>query len=272
MPHKTILSFDVEEFDTPLEYGKNLSMDEQMHVSETGLRAVLGLLEAHQVTATFFTTANFALHYPELVRQISRTHEIASHGYYHSSFGNADLQKSRDALENIIKKPVTGYRMARMMPVDELEIARAGYLYNSSLHPTFVPGRYNHLSKPRTPFWKAGVLQIPASVTPGVRFPVFWLSFKNFPLPWIKLATRSIWHADGCVNLYFHPWEFADISDKDRFGLPFYVSRHSADGAMLRKLELYVVWAKKHSAFTTFAGWYQTLAARPLPGYSGAAK
>ena len=64
MPHKTILSFDVEEFDTPLEYGKNMSMDEQMHVSETGLRAVLGLLEAHQVTATFFTTANFALHHP----------------------------------------------------------------------------------------------------------------------------------------------------------------------------------------------------------------
>lgn len=266
MHSHTILSFDVEEFDTPLEYGKNLPMAEQMQVSETGLRAVLGLLDAHRVTATFFTTANFALHHPELMREMAAKHEIASHGYYHSSFENADLKKSKDTLENIIQMPVTGYRMARMMPVSELEIARAGYLYNSSLHPTFLPGRYNNLSEPRVPFWQQGVLQIPASVTPGIRFPVFWLSFKNFPLPWIQAATRAIWKADSCVNLYFHPWEFADISDKAKFGLPFYVSRHSAGGALLHKLERYIVWGKKHSAFTTFADWHRMLARKLLPG------
>ena len=102
--------------------------------------------------------------------------------------------------------PVTGYRMARMMPVSQLEISKAGYLYNSSLHPTWLPGRYNNLSEPCALFWKQGVLQIPALVTPGVRFPVLWLGFKNFPLAWIQAATRAIWKAGLCANLYFHPW------------------------------------------------------------------
>lgn len=256
--NKIILSFDVEEFDTPLEYGKNLPLAEQMQVSETGLRAVLQLLETHGVRATFFTTANFALHHPDLIRTMAETHEIASHGYYHSSFENADLKKSKDALEELINQPVLGYRMARMMPVSNSEIGRAGYAYNSSLHPTWLPGRYNNIGKPRVPFRAAGVLQIPASVTPLVRFPVFWLSFKNFPLAFVKLATRWIWRADGCVNLYFHPWEFTDTSDRDRFGLPFYVSRHSGTG-MLHKLDAYIRWGRRRAAFTTFAEWSEEI-------------
>ena len=36
--------------------------------------------------------------------------------------------------------------MARMMPVSEVEVAKAGYTYNTSLNPTFIPGRYMHLA------------------------------------------------------------------------------------------------------------------------------
>ncbi len=74
-------------------------------------------------------------------------HEIASHGFYHSSFETADLRKSKEALEELTGQPVNGFRMARMMPVEEEEIHKAGYLYNSSLNPTCIPGRYNHLGQ-----------------------------------------------------------------------------------------------------------------------------
>lgn len=71
--------------------------------------------------------------------------------------------------------------MARMMPIDEKEIKKAGYTYNSSLNPTCIPGRYNHLDKPRTWFYKDDVLQLPASVSPVFRFPLFWLAYHNLP-------------------------------------------------------------------------------------------
>ena len=241
-----LLSFDIEEFDTPLEYGKTLDLETQFQYSKSGLESLLTLLSKHRIQATFFTTANIALRFPELIREMSGKHEIASHGYYHSRFKNEDLASSKKVLEEIVQKRIFGFRMARMMPVDDSEIEKAGYLYNASLHPTFIPGRYNNFFKPRKPFLTGNLVQIPASVTPIMRFPVFWLSFKNFPLNMIKMATRQILKHDGFANFYFHPWEFTDISDKDKLGLPFYISRLSGNG-MLNKLEQFILWAEKQN-------------------------
>ena len=59
----------------------------------------------------------------------------------HTVFKPEDLLASRLRLEQLIKRPVLGYRMARMMKVDEHAVSDAGYLYESSLNPTFIPGR-----------------------------------------------------------------------------------------------------------------------------------
>ena len=156
-----LLSFDIEEFDAPLEHGVELPFEEQMRTSVEGTRKILACLARHRVKATFFCTANFALHAKDLILDIQKGgHEIASHGFYHSSFETADLRKSKEALEELTGQPVNGFRMARMMPVEEEEIHKAGYLYNSSLNPTCIPGRYNHLGQPRTYFMKDGVLQL----------------------------------------------------------------------------------------------------------------
>ncbi len=76
--------------------------------------------------------------------------------------------------------------MPRMMPVDEKEVEKAGYSYNSSINPTFLPGRYNNLKVSRTYFKEGNVTQVPASVSPNFRIPLFWLSFHNFPLFFYK--------------------------------------------------------------------------------------
>ncbi len=39
--------------------------------------SILELLNKHGISATFFTTANFAKNYPKLVKDISKKHEIA---------------------------------------------------------------------------------------------------------------------------------------------------------------------------------------------------
>jgi hypothetical protein len=253
-----LLSFDVEEFDTPLEYGKELDLDEQFYYSFKGLNRIIELLEKYKLTATFFTTANFANHHVDFVKDISKVHEVASHGYYHSSFDVKDLLSSREALEKVIEGPIHGYRMARMMPVDDNEIRKAGYVYNASLHPTFIPGRYNNLYKPRSWFMKDEVLQIPAAVTPLLRFPLFWLSFKNFPLSIIKFASKRVMQKDSYVNLYFHPWEFTDTTNKEKLGLPFYVSDNG--DKMIGELENYIQWSlDKGYKFCTYYDLYRMI-------------
>ncbi|PST81600.1 polysaccharide deacetylase [Pedobacter yulinensis] len=235
-----LLSFDIEEFDMPFEYGRNISFADQIAISRQGTMAILDILEKHAVKATFYCTVIFAREIPDLLERIAAAgHELASHGFYHSDFKPEHLRESKLELERLSGQPVAGYRMARMMPVDEKELSKAGYTYNSSINPTFLPGRYNNLNMPRTFFIKEGVLQLPASVTPLFRFPLFWLSFHNLPL-WLyqKMALATVKH-DGYLNIYFHPWEFTDLDDAPRFGFPAYVRRNTG-GKMAARMDQFI--------------------------------
>jgi hypothetical protein len=238
-----LLSFDIEEFDMPFEYGKTISFEDQLAISTEGTLKVLDLLRNAGIKATFYCTANYANHKPEIIRQmITEGHEVASHGYYHSDFKPEHLAQSRQALESITGHPVLGYRMARMMPVDEIEIYKAGYIYNSSINPTWLPGRYNNFSKPRTWFYKENVLQLPSSVSPVVRFPLFWLSFHNLPMFLLKTLSKSTHAKDSYLNLYFHPWEFTDLNQPERFGFPGYVSKNTGD-SFVKRISSFISWA-----------------------------
>ena len=239
-----LLGFDVEEFDMPLEFGKQLPFDEQLAISTTGTETVLALLKEAGIKATFFCTANYAINKPDIIKKIiDAGHELASHGYYHSDFKLEHLLQSKLKLEEVSGAEVTGFRMARMMPVDEQEIAKAGYLYNSSINPTFIPGRYNNLKKPRSWFFDEGVLQIPASVSPLVRWPLFWLSFHNLPMSLIRFMAAAAHRKDGYLNLYFHPWEFTDLKQPEKYGFPGYVSKNSGD-AFTKRIKDFIAWAQ----------------------------
>jgi peptidoglycan/xylan/chitin deacetylase (PgdA/CDA1 family) len=232
------LSFDIEEFDAPAEYGKPLPFEEQISISAKGTEALLDVLANRQIPATFFCTACFAQQRPALIRRMAHEgHEVASHGFYHSEFAAEHLRTSREALEAITGKTVRGFRMARMLPVAEEEIGAAGYRYNSSLNPTFMPGRYNHFRAPRTPFVRNGLWQLPASVTPFLRIPLFWLAMHNLPMGFYQMLCRYVAKRDHYLNIYFHPWEFTDLHN-EKFGLPRYISRQSGQPLLLRLEQL----------------------------------
>lgn len=255
-----LLSFDIEEFDMPFEYGKTISFADQLSISTDGTLQILALLKQHQVKATFYCTANFALNKPEIIAGIVNDgHEIASHGYYHSDFKVEHLRQSKEALEKLTGKIVSGYRMARMMPVDEKEIYQAGYTYNSSINPTFLPGRYNNFHRSRTWFYQDQVLQLPSSVTPIVRFPLFWLTFHNLPMRLIEWMCNRTYKKDGYLNLYFHPWEFTDLNQPERFNFPKYVVKNSGE-LFEKRISDFILWGKRNDyAFGTTQEFIKTI-------------
>lgn len=237
-----LLSFDLEEFDAPFDFGRTVTEDDQFSVTLAGLDRLLPLLDQYGVAATFYTTARWALHYPEVVRAVSLRHEIASHSFYHSTFKEADLAASKNALESITGQKVYGIRLPRMKRISPETIHKAGYLYDSSLHPTFIPGRYNHLFKKRIIHQTDKLTEIPASVTPCLRIPLFWISFHNMPLSLYKRMAFAALGKDSYLNLYFHPWEFADIKNS---GLPSYITKCSGL-TLLDKLEKLIVIFQKN--------------------------
>jgi peptidoglycan/xylan/chitin deacetylase (PgdA/CDA1 family) len=246
-PYRVLLSFDLEEFDIPNEMGANLAMTEQLRVTNEGLSRLLPALNDLQVAATFYTTAFYAQQNEARIKDIAVSYEIASHSFYHSRFTEADIKYSRQVLEAISGQTVSGFRMPRLAPVDRKLIYQAGYLYDASLNPTWLPGRYNHLRQPRTLFRQDNLWILPSSVTPSLRIPLFWLAFKNLPLWFIKQCSLQVLQKDNYLSLYFHPWEFADLS---AYKMPFYIRRPSGT-ELLDKLTTYLRWLQTLGAFVT---------------------
>jgi peptidoglycan/xylan/chitin deacetylase (PgdA/CDA1 family) len=239
-----LLGFDLEEFDLPAEYGAEINFEEQLSVSTQGALAVLDVLRSANIKATFYCTANYAIHRPLVISQlVNEGHEIASHGFFHSGFQTEDLLQSRLKLEELSGTSVNGFRMPRMMPVQPDELLKAGYRYNSSTNPTWLPGRYNNFSQPRSWYHHHGLLELPASVSPGIRIPLFWLSFHNLPLALIKWLASATYKKDGYLNLYFHPWEFTDLN-QSKFGLPRYIY-HNSGVAYIDRISTFIRWAQK---------------------------
>lgn len=247
-----LLSFDIEEFDMPFEYHGKISFEDQISISQIGLERILTILKKHNAKATFFSTVVFAENSKSLIqRLLNEGHELASHTWFHSEFEVQHLKESRERLQELFSTNVTGLRMPRMMAVDKKKVEKAGYSYNSSVNPTFLPGRYNNLKVSRTYFKEETVTQIPASVSPNFRIPLFWLSFHNFPLSFYKKLALDTLKKDHYLNIYFHPWEFAEIKNPE-FKLPGFTVKNTGN-EMVERFDNFVGWLKsKNYKFGTF--------------------
>lgn len=244
-----LLTFDLEEFDLPLEYGLTISAEEQMAITNQGLDRLQGVLDKHGVAVTFFTTAYYAEKNVDTMRQLAAKHEIASHMYYHLAYDDKYIAQSKFRLEELLGIKVEGFRMPRLKPFNRELLINAGYRYDSSLNPTFIPGKYNNFFAKKTPYTEnsSGCIVLPASVSTFFRIPLFWLSFKNFPCWFYNCLCRLALKRQGYLNLYIHPWEFADLG---HFSIPAYVKRHSGD-ALLNRLDKLIGNLKKRGQFVT---------------------
>lgn len=248
-----LLSFDTEEFDVPREHGVDYTLKEGLEVSIYGTNLILDILKKNEVKATFFCTGNFAENAKEVMnRIINEGHEVACHGVDHWNPKATDFEQSKIIVERIIGKKVFGYRQPRMFPVNDNEIEKMGYTYNSSLNPAFIPGRYMHLTTPRTWFMKGKVMQIPASVTPILRFPLFWLSLHNLPKKLYHWMVRRVLKCDGYFVTYFHPWEFYELKEHPEFKLPFIITRNSGKQLVNRLDYLIQMLKERGHQFITF--------------------
>lgn len=248
------LTFDIEEFDTPkVDYNVPLPLARQIKISADGTIIILDLLSGLGVKATFFVTAVFAENRPDLVRRMVREgHEVSSHSYDHSNFRDGDYLASRLKLEEICGQQIVGYRSPRMGGADAKGLAEAGYLYDSSLNPCYLPGKYNNFKAERRIYNAGhGVTEIPASVATALRIPLFWLSLHLLPLTIYGWLARRAIKENGFLNIYFHPWEFSDDLDNNELQIPFYIRYNSGEKLVSRLARLIASLKEQGAEFGT---------------------
>ena len=99
---------------------------------------------------------------------------------------------------------------------------------------------------------KDGVMQIPASVTPLLRFPLFWLSLHNLPEGLYHWMVRRTLKHDGYLVTYFHPWEFYELREHPELRMPFIIRNHSGQELCDRLDRLILMLKAEGHSFITF--------------------
>lgn len=275
------LSFDIEDWFQVENLKTAIARDQwdslELRV-ETNTHKILALLREANARATFFILGWVAERCPELVREIDRDgHEVASHGYGHGLVYDMtpeafreDLLRSKKILEDIVKKPVTGYRAPSFSITPRnlwaLEILKeTGFDYDSSVFPVSMHDRYGFPGCSTRPFlWPNGLVEIPLSVYRIGRLSLPAAGggyFRLLPYGYFRRIFTRLNRCNEAVTFYMHPWELDPGQPRVRvpwfYRFRHYVNLSEAEGRLRRLL--------RDFRFTTLSAAHSILSLRGKP-------
>jgi len=262
---KICITFDLEEWWLPEHYKVSHPLNGTTTFSRIGMERLLPMLNHKVVPCTFFVTGYYAERHRKQVKEILKQgHEIACHSYVDKpllkfNFSDAEKQisKSTKIITKIIGQRPQGFRAPQFSINDDILdiVMQHGYVYDSSVHPSVVPGHYIDYRSPLDPFVRRSrdgsnsIIEIPIAVFPVVRFPISWWWMRNLGVWLTKLGTSLNLKQNMNVNLYFHPWEFTKLPNLK--GVPFHISRNTGTKNLVKLINLIDYFQKKGCKFDT---------------------
>ena len=247
--HRIAITIDCEEWNSPALRGKRDRDHNNTAFSRMGNENLLKLFAKHGVKATFFVTGYYADHEPDSVRKLVEAgHEVAAHGYEHHYRGRefdiqADVLRAKETLGRVTGQKVLGFRAPQVQFSKRLlnALEKAGYTYDSSLHPAHLPGYYDHRKLPLGIHTYGKITEIPVAVMPRSRWPVVWMFMRMLGKWWTQIAVEKLLRKKIVPNVYVHSWEFIKMQNSK---VPFYFNARTGK-SFLRTLEKFIVDNKK---------------------------
>jgi hypothetical protein len=145
--------------------------------------SLLSIISDNKIPLTVFCTGRILQSYYKILEPlIEYGAEIELHSFDHADTfkGTSDriqnMKKGLDIYRNRFGKTPMGYRAPNgMIDFAALQVlSQEGVKYDSSVFPTFFPGRFNFNNCPRTPFKIRGtsLLELPFATTRFLRIPI----------------------------------------------------------------------------------------------------
>ena len=226
---KHVLSFDVEEHFQVAAFwsvARRREWDQQISRVEHNTRKIVDLLSEQSTKATFFVLGWVAERHPDLVKDLAyQGHEIASHGYGHEMVHTQtpiqfreDVRRSKQILEDLIGRPVAGYRAPSFSITPQTKWAisvliEEGYRYDSSIYDRFRSTQWSSVTRAGTyqleteagSIWEVSPSTMNAC---GFQLPVAGGGyFRLLPYVISKMFLKNLEKQGLQLVMYLHPWE-----------------------------------------------------------------
>ncbi len=227
---------------------------------EKNFRKLLDIFSEKKVNVTCFFLGWVAEKYPHLAREASnRGHEIASHGYSHKLVYEMTAQefyrdavKSKDIIENIIGRPIFGYRSAGFSTTENTpwffdKLIDAGYHYDSSVFP--APRGHGGLKTAHyAPYLirnkSRKIIEFPITVTKIFGTPLCFFGggyLRLSPYVIIRKMALKVLNENRPVIFYIHPREIDSNHPRLSMGtkrkFKSYVNLKKTEGKIIKILD-----------------------------------
>jgi polysaccharide deacetylase family protein (PEP-CTERM system associated) len=206
----------------------------ELRIVDNTLR-ILELLDKYNLKATFFVLGWIAERVPDLVKLIdSNNHEIACHGYSHTSLKNmsmnqfdADLKKALKIKKDIIQKDILGYRSPSFSITPKTiwafdVLINNGIKYDSSVFPISLHPDYGFPGMPTAIYNPQKALtEFPLNAVNllGLMVPFGGGGYFRLYPYFVSIQMMKFYNNRGKPFMfYLHPWEI-DI-EQPRVNIP----------------------------------------------------
>jgi peptidoglycan/xylan/chitin deacetylase (PgdA/CDA1 family) len=192
----------------------------------SNLKKLAKIVNKYDLKITAFVTGRTLEENPHVLEILNSIKaEIGQHSYDHQvGHGSKihDIRKGIETHHKIVGLSPAGYRAPQgIISKDEAHfLENMNIKYDSSVFPTYFPGRFNHSHFPTHPFVIKGtkIMEIPFSVIPKIRIPMGLSYMQLLGLDAFKFLLK-IFGMPSMIVFDFHTYELGRVESYSK--LPF---------------------------------------------------
>lgn len=241
-----LLTFNILNIEAETKNGTIVSNEERLKITESNIKAILRILDIHDIKASFFVEVSIAEKLQNLLKAISaQGHEIA---FFNKDFSLEKIEDVKRATQDFLEKQIKGIRQKNLQFSLE-ELKSIGFNYISNVDNADILFPFKRLKRSSEIVEDNGMSIVPESISPYSQLPYNDFVFQVLPMEYYQNMVFETLKKDDFVLVYLDSWQFTDIQ-KYQFKIPFY-RKYNLGIKMEDKLEAFLSWINEKELATS---------------------
>ncbi|WP_312903103.1 polysaccharide deacetylase family protein [Chryseobacterium taichungense] len=241
-----LLTFNIINIEASCKHEAQVSDVERLKISVDNTKAILRILDIHDIKASFFVEISIAEKLQDLLKAISsQGHEIA---FYNKNSTVEEVENTKIFVQELLEKQVRGIRQKDIkIPPQNLKLMEFSYISNIDNANILFP--FKRLKRTTEIVEEDGLSIVPESISPYSQLPYNDFVFQVLPMKYYQNMVFETLKNDDFVLIYLNSWQFTDFG-KYHFDVPFY-RRLNSGKKMEDKLDALLSWINEKEMATS---------------------
>lgn len=241
-----LLTFNITNIDSPLKNGKKISDEERLTITIDNTKAILRILDWHDIKASFFIEISIVEKLQNLIKAISgRGHEIA---FYNQNSTLHKIEEVKKNIQDFLGKQIRGIRQ-KDVKLSQEGIKLLEFNYVSNIDNAHILFPFKRLKRDTEIKEENGLNIVPESISPYSQLPYNDFVFQILPKKYYQYMVFETLKNDDFVLIYLNAWQFTDFI-RFPFKIPFY-RVWSSGKKMEDKLDALLIWINEKELATS---------------------